>query len=178
MTTRAPQQQHRQDIDEIDGSSEDLVAAATSLSQCHDALRRFPWRDEVRMARGSLAHEPPSALDGGVDGLAVIRRLLTAAPGALRPGGTLLLEVGAGQADAIRAIAPAGAMLDTRTDMAGIELTVSARQCLARRIERKEDPERHVAAWEEERNERGDQIRWRFTTADALIKLRRLYPTL
>jgi hypothetical protein len=55
---------------------------------------------------------------------------------------------------------------------------VLARQCLAQRIETKEDPERHVAAWEEERNERGDQIRWRFTTADARIKLRRLYPTL
>jgi hypothetical protein len=35
-----------------------------------------------------------------------------------------------------------------------------------------------VAAWEEKRNERGVQIRWRFTTADARIKLRRLYPVL
>ena len=63
-------------------------------------------------------------------------------------------------------------------NMAEIELSVLARQCLARRIETKEDLERHVAAWEEERNERGDQIKWRFTTADARIKLRRLYPTL
>jgi hypothetical protein len=63
-------------------------------------------------------------------------------------------------------------------NMAEIELSVLARQCLAQRIETKEDLERHVAAWEEERNERGDQIKWRFTTADARIKLRRLYPTL
>jgi hypothetical protein len=63
-------------------------------------------------------------------------------------------------------------------NMAEIELSVLARQCLAQRIETKEDLERHVAAWEEERNERGDRIRWRFTTADARIKLRRLYPTL
>ena len=51
------------------------------------------------------------------------------------------------------------------------------RQCLAERMDQ-EDLQRHVAAWEEERNERGDQIKWRFTTADARIKLRRLYPTL
>jgi hypothetical protein len=35
-----------------------------------------------------------------------------------------------------------------------------------------------VAAWEDERNERGIPIRWRFTTAEARIKLRRLYPVL
>jgi transposase len=63
-------------------------------------------------------------------------------------------------------------------NMAEIELSVLARQCLAQRIETKADLERHVAVWEEERNERGDQIKWRFTTADARIKLRRLYPTL
>ena len=63
-------------------------------------------------------------------------------------------------------------------NMAEIELSVLARQCLAQRIETKADLERHVAAWEEERNERGDQIKWRFTTADARIKLRRLYPVL
>jgi hypothetical protein len=34
-----------------------------------------------------------------------------------------------------------------------------------------------VAAWEDERNGRGVLIRWQFTTADARIKLRRLYPT-
>jgi hypothetical protein len=63
-------------------------------------------------------------------------------------------------------------------NMAEIELSVLARQCLARRIETREELEREVAAWEEGRNERGDEVRWRFTTADARIKLRRLYPTL
>jgi len=63
-------------------------------------------------------------------------------------------------------------------NMAEIELSVLARQCLARRIETREELEREVAAWEEERNERGIEIRWRFTTADARIKLRRLYPVL
>jgi hypothetical protein len=34
-----------------------------------------------------------------------------------------------------------------------------------------------VAAWEEGRNERMVEVKWQFTTADARIKLRRLYPT-
>jgi len=63
-------------------------------------------------------------------------------------------------------------------NMAEIELSVLARQCLGRRIETREELEREVAAWEEERNERGVVIRWQFTTDDARIRLRRLYPTL
>ena len=61
-------------------------------------------------------------------------------------------------------------------NMAEIELSVLAGQCLDRRIEPREDLEREVAAWEEERNERQVGVRWRFTTADARIKLRHLYP--
>ena len=63
-------------------------------------------------------------------------------------------------------------------NMAEIELSVLARQCLDRRIETRADLERCVAAWEEARNERGHQIQWQFTTAEARIKLRRLYPVL
>ncbi len=63
-------------------------------------------------------------------------------------------------------------------NMAEIELSVLVRQCLDRRIESREELEREVAAWEEERNERGVEVRWQFTTADARIKLRRLYPAL
>ena len=63
-------------------------------------------------------------------------------------------------------------------NVAEIELSVLARQCLDRRIETREELEREVAAWEEERNERGVEVRWQFTTADARIKLRRLYPTI
>ena len=63
-------------------------------------------------------------------------------------------------------------------NVAEIELSVLARQCLDRRIAAVQELRRQVAAWEEERNERGVEIRWRFTTADARIKLRRLYPSL
>jgi DDE superfamily endonuclease len=63
-------------------------------------------------------------------------------------------------------------------NVAEIELSVLARQCLDRRIDSAETLKREVAAWEEERNERAVEVRWRFTTADARIKLHRLYPSL
>jgi hypothetical protein len=63
-------------------------------------------------------------------------------------------------------------------DMAEIELSVLSRQCLDQRIGTREDLERAVGAWEAERNERGVEVKWRFTTADARIKLHRLYPSL
>jgi DDE superfamily endonuclease len=63
-------------------------------------------------------------------------------------------------------------------NVAEIELSVLARQCLDRRIESREELERVVSFWTGERNERGVEVRWRFTTADARIKLRRLYPVL
>jgi hypothetical protein len=61
-------------------------------------------------------------------------------------------------------------------NMAEIELSVLAGQCLNRRIETREELERAVAAWQEERNERQVGVDWQFKTADARIKLRRLYP--
>ena len=63
-------------------------------------------------------------------------------------------------------------------NMAEIELSVLSRQCLDRRIESSEEMRREVGAWEEDRNERGVGVQWRFTTADARIKLRKLYPTI
>lgn len=61
-------------------------------------------------------------------------------------------------------------------NMAEIELSVLAGQCLDRRIGSREELEREVAAWEEDRNEPMVGVNWRFTTADARIKLRHLYP--
>jgi hypothetical protein len=62
-------------------------------------------------------------------------------------------------------------------NMAEIELAVLSKQCLGRRIGSAEEPEREVMAWAEERNEDQVGINWRFTTANARIKLRRLYPS-
>ena len=62
--------------------------------------------------------------------------------------------------------------------MAEIELSVLFRQCLERRIDARAELERVVATWEAKRNARGGVAQWRFTTADARIKLHRLYPSL
>jgi hypothetical protein len=61
-------------------------------------------------------------------------------------------------------------------NMAEIELSVLQRQCLDRRLGDRTTMEREVAAWVAARNEAATSIDWRFTTADARIKLKRLYP--
>ena len=63
-------------------------------------------------------------------------------------------------------------------NMAEIELSVLSRQCLDRRIESMAAMRNEVAAWEEARNEEQVEVRWQFTTAEARIKLHRLYPVL
>ena len=63
-------------------------------------------------------------------------------------------------------------------NMAEIELSVLQRQALGDRIESPERLTGVTSAWEEDRNERGVEVKWRFTTADARIKLHRLYPSL
>jgi transposase len=62
-------------------------------------------------------------------------------------------------------------------NMAEIDLSALSRQCLDRRIGTEEDLKREVAAWQEGRNESGAKINWRFTTLDARIKLKHLYPS-
>lgn len=61
-------------------------------------------------------------------------------------------------------------------NIAEIELSVLTRQCLNRRLESKDEVERQVTAWQDKRNQANTTVRWHFTTADARIKLRRLYP--
>jgi len=63
-------------------------------------------------------------------------------------------------------------------NMAEIELSVLSRQCLDRRIGTLAELEREVAAWQATRNASAVGINWRFTTADARIKLKRLYPSI
>ena len=63
-------------------------------------------------------------------------------------------------------------------NMAEIELSALARQCLSRRIGTQEELEREVLAWQQRRNEESITVNWRFTTTDARIKLKRLYPSL
>ena len=62
-------------------------------------------------------------------------------------------------------------------NMAEIELSVLARQCLSERMNDKAHLQEQVAAWQQRRNANSVKIDWRFTTEDARIKLKRLYPT-
>ena len=63
-------------------------------------------------------------------------------------------------------------------NMAEIELSVLARQCLNRRLGDRARLEREVAAWEAARNTAATTIDWQFTTEDARLKLKRLYPVI
>ena len=60
--------------------------------------------------------------------------------------------------------------------MAAIELGILQRQCLDRRLSDQAALAREVAAWVARRNAAARRIDWRFTPADARIKLKRLYP--
>jgi hypothetical protein len=61
-------------------------------------------------------------------------------------------------------------------NMAELEIGVMSRQCLGRRIGTIQDMAREVQSWVTERNNHKTTVRWQFTTADARIKLRHLYP--
>jgi hypothetical protein len=61
-------------------------------------------------------------------------------------------------------------------NMAEIELSVLARQCLNERMENQTHVRQQVTAWQQQRNAAAVKVDWRFTTEDARIKLKRLYP--
>jgi release factor glutamine methyltransferase len=93
-----------------DGARPDIVTANLPYVRSAD----------VDAAGSSLAHEPRLALDGGPDGLDSIRRLLDGIHGHVASGATLALEVGIGQAPAVRALAPSGSTATELADLAGI----------------------------------------------------------
>jgi len=99
------------------GQQADLIAANLPYISSDEL-------DTLAVAR----HEPRLALDGGPDGLDLIRRLLDQAPRVLGAGGLLLLEIGAGQGEQVRALAEAafpGAQVQITPDYAGHERVVS-----------------------------------------------------
>lgn len=62
-------------------------------------------------------------------------------------------------------------------NVAEIELSVLSRQCLDRRVPDAATLQAEIAAWQARRNAAGTGVDWRFTAADARIKLKRLYPS-
>ena len=62
--------------------------------------------------------------------------------------------------------------------MAETELSVLSRQCLNRRIADKTLLETEVSAWQADRNKNNAKADWHFSTGDARIKLKHLYPAI
>jgi release factor glutamine methyltransferase len=84
----------------------------------------IPSAEIAGLAEEVARHDPRLALDGGADGLDAYRRIAAGAPQALAPNGKVLVEIGAGQAEAVAEIfAKAGLTLDgdtaIRRDLAG-----------------------------------------------------------
>lgn len=108
----------------------DLLSPVSDLAVVPDVLTaNLPYvpSAEVDRGEGSHAYEPRSALDGGLDGLDVVRRMVAQLPDRLAAGGVALLEVGAGQADATRTVVEALAIRTAVTilpDLAGIDRVV------------------------------------------------------
>jgi release factor glutamine methyltransferase len=78
----------------------------------------------VDARRGSLGFEPRIALDGGPDGLALLRPMLAGLAAHAGPSATAFLEIGVGQAETIRSLAPAGASVSIVPDLAGRDRVV------------------------------------------------------
>ncbi|MEX0626731.1 MAG: peptide chain release factor N(5)-glutamine methyltransferase [Chloroflexota bacterium] len=127
-------------------ASENLAAhgvGGTVTLACGDLLEPAALRDgradllianlpyltsaQVETGKGSLAWEPRRALDGGVDGLDLLRRLINDLPTAIASDGAALLEIGEGQAAPVRemlAALPSRTSVTTLLDLAGIERVV------------------------------------------------------
>lgn len=97
----------------------DLVLANPPYVACSDAASRVP----------ELMHEPAAALFAGADGLAAYRAILPGLDSVLAPGGIAILELGAGQADAVSALADAAGLRPSglRHDLAGIPRAIVLR---------------------------------------------------
>ena len=92
-------------------------------------LANLPYlRPEQIAENPQLATEPRLALDGGTDGLQLIRRLLLAAPPLLKPGGAIGLEIDPAQRDTVVRLAAQvfpGATISVLPDLAGLDRHVT-----------------------------------------------------
>lgn len=99
-----------------------------SLDAVIGNLPYIPSADCETLPRNVRDFEPRSALDGGADGLDLIRRLVEEARGVLRPGGWLFLEIGTGQGAAVRAILTGYEAVEIFQDYVGHDRMVRARR--------------------------------------------------
>ena len=110
----------------IQGDLDQPLALAGPFDLIVANLPYIPSADIDGLA-ADVRSEPRLALDGGADGLVLVRRLVAGAPDLLQPGGCLALEVGAGQAGAVKQLLRAVGFggVRSRQDLAGIERVVS-----------------------------------------------------
>lgn len=112
----------------------DLDSAGAGFDLAIANLPYIPSGDLAGLDDDVRRHEPVSALDGGRDGLDVFRAVLPMLPARLVPGGRVLLEVGAGQAPAVEALAAGLPGLELRRrwrDLAGVERVVELHRAAA-----------------------------------------------
>ena len=110
-------------LDAISIVEADLLPA--TFAPVDIVLANLPYvrSDVVAGLGGSVRFEPHAALDGGPDGLVVIRRLLADLPEALAPGGVAILEIGSDQGETAPAAAAAavpGWLATVSPDIAGL----------------------------------------------------------
>ena len=108
---------------------EPLAAEPAALNMIVANAPYLPSGILPSLPREVFAYEPRQALDGGPDGMEVIRRLLTAAPAALRPGGRLVLDFGEEQAAPLAAVMTAAGFVDVaaREDLRGVSRYLAGR---------------------------------------------------
>jgi release factor glutamine methyltransferase len=103
-----------------------LAPAGESLPRPDVVTANLPYvaSAEVDERVGSLGFEPRIALDGGPDGLDLLRRLLADMPDRAAPGATIILELGVDQVETIRGLSPAGASVSVVPDLTGLDRVV------------------------------------------------------
>jgi release factor glutamine methyltransferase len=113
----------------VEGS---LLAPLQPLAPFDLLVANLPYvpTEDVAGLPAEIRCEPRLALDGGQDGLDLVRGLVAGAAAVLSPGGALVLEIGAGQAEATAALLGAAGLEDVRSrrDLGGIERVVSGRR--------------------------------------------------
>lgn len=110
-------------------AGEFLPADLTSIDIVVSNPPYVPEPDRQSLSLDVRDFEPHTALFAGADGLDVIRQIIPAAAKVLAPGGLLLMEIGSGQASAVRGLLTAGGLdlVDIRPDLQGIPRIVVAR---------------------------------------------------
>lgn len=97
----------------------DLLAALPAGLLADVIVANLPYipTAEISALAAEVRHEPHSALDGGPDGLALVRRLIAQAAGRLNRGGALALEIGFGQAAATEVLLQRAGFVDVRSEL-------------------------------------------------------------